>query len=692
MIAPVEVGEVVAGKYEIQRVLAAGSMGVVVKAKHLHLGRNVALKFMLVQQAGGRLIPEAVERFKRESRAAARLRGENIAQVLDVGALEDGTPYIVMEYLEGGDLRAYLDEEGALPVPEAVGLVLQACVAMAEAHSCGILHRDLKPENLFLTRRPDGRPLVKVLDFGISKLFASDEPAKGAVQTQITQVMGSPFYMSPEQVRSTRDVDVRADIWSLGVILYELVCGKMPYDHRGTTMDLLARILSEEPRPLATVASLLPAQLCAVADRCLKKNPNQRFQNIGELAIALEPFADPADRPAVASVCATLGMTKGDPSLARTDPDLGAGSVSDRSLLSRLAGAGAEARGFATHKLDNLDASALVPLDGADAEVDLHGERERAAPTVPKGIPTRRKPEGRAAKIKRLSTAPTEELSAITDDSESDGGDGGDVPLAARSTLPAGAPDAAESRPALNVTEDVTEEPVAELQPPAPEESQPPSPAAQSADDDAPIGTAVGVFAEDPHAPDRQHLPPPASATRKTMAEEEPSRPRITAKQLVYIALTCVFAGITAMLVFDAGGTAVLDPLNFLIYRIGFTATRSANTTLHMLAGTLLQLLLPLVLIFFTSWFFSRFLTVALVWWLGQSLFFTARYVADAPHGQLEPIAGDISGFTYILDRWQLMDVAADIANGAHWIGISVMVAALLAMMWRCYRPYEVFV
>ncbi|HWN71600.1 MAG TPA: serine/threonine-protein kinase, partial [Haliangium sp.] len=241
MIAPVDIGETVAGKYTIERVLAKGGMGVVVVARHLQLDKQVAIKFMLPHLMRAGVEPDALERFVREGRAAVRLRGENVGRVLDVDTLPDGTPYMVMEYLEGQDLSHHIEKHGPLPLAESVDYVLQACVAMAEAHLCGIVHRDLKPSNLFVTRRPDGTPLIKVLDFGISKLYED----AGGQHTQTAMIMGSPSYMAPEQAQSARDADVRSDIWSMGVILYECTSRQLPYGKQASTAGIVAQLIYE---------------------------------------------------------------------------------------------------------------------------------------------------------------------------------------------------------------------------------------------------------------------------------------------------------------------------------------------------------------------------------------------------------------------------------------------------------------
>ncbi len=286
MAPPVKPGDVLAGKYRVDEVLGVGGMGVVVAAEHIDLHQKVALKFMLPEA----LEDEAgVDRFMREARAAVRLKGEHVARVMDVGRLENGAPYIVMEYLQGGDLGNVIRSRGALPVQEAVTYIMQACMAMAEAHSQGIVHRDLKPENLFLAQRPDGRPLIKVLDFGISKILAA--PGEADVSTTKTStMMGSPAYMAPEQMRSAKHVDARADVWSLGAILYQLVSGVLPFQAE-TAPEMFAKVLYENPEPLRAFVHV-PPELEAVIERCLQKEREQRFESVPEFATALARFGD----------------------------------------------------------------------------------------------------------------------------------------------------------------------------------------------------------------------------------------------------------------------------------------------------------------------------------------------------------------------------------------------------------------
>jgi len=324
-------GEIFLGKYRIEQVLGQGGMGVVVSARHLELDELVAIKFMHPNFAGQQ---EQVERFLREGRAAAKIKSEHVARVRDVGKTADGVPYMILEHLTGSDLASVIKDEGKVAIPDAVEFLLQACEALAEAHTSGIVHRDLKPANLFLIVRADGSPCVKLLDFGISKLIDAQE----AALTATNGMMGSPLYMAPEQLSAAKSVDKRADIWALGIILYELVTGERPFD-APTLPQLVLRVATDAPTPITNYLPDAPEALVAVIDRCLTKNPDQRYENVGVLASALAPLAPPEaqhsiDRIARVIAASTTGGQKRQRTV-RTSPNPGNADATGPVPMSR---------------------------------------------------------------------------------------------------------------------------------------------------------------------------------------------------------------------------------------------------------------------------------------------------------------------------------------------------------------------
>jgi serine/threonine-protein kinase len=275
-------GSVISGKYRLEHELGTGGMGAVYAARHVQLGAKLAIKVLLSKLLED---PDAIARFGREARAAATITNDHVVRILDVGQLASGAPYMVMEFLEGQDGAAYLKQHQPLQIDLVIDFVLQACSAVMAAHALGIIHRDLKPANLFFVPRPDGRPMVKVLDFGVSKIVAESGHEAGRLTTTGVTV-GSPAYAPPEQLRVPKDTDKRADIWALGVILYELLTGTMPFE--GSNAALIAvNIAAQKPPPLRRLRSDIPADLEHVVLRCLEKNPDDRFQEVADLVEAL---------------------------------------------------------------------------------------------------------------------------------------------------------------------------------------------------------------------------------------------------------------------------------------------------------------------------------------------------------------------------------------------------------------------
>ena len=309
---PIARGELIAGKYKVLDLIGTGGIGFVVSARHVRLDELVALKFLRPEFASD---AHAVRRFTIEARASFKIDSDHVVRVLDVDALADGTPFMVMELLEGKDLGRVLAERRSLPVEQSVEYALQVCEALAAAHGCYVVHRDIKPENLFVSRCGAEPERLKVLDFGISKLVLGDptvplvhaaavdggdaQPVPGALGP-----LGSPPYMSPEQLRAAEEVDARSDIWSLGCVLYELITGIGPFDRASVNATCTA-VLEETPAPLRLMCPGVAPGLEAVVLRCLQKEPEQRFQDVAELACALSPFA-PLPARAAAERCRAL--------------------------------------------------------------------------------------------------------------------------------------------------------------------------------------------------------------------------------------------------------------------------------------------------------------------------------------------------------------------------------------------------
>ncbi|HEV8548001.1 MAG TPA: protein kinase, partial [Polyangiaceae bacterium] len=308
----IPLGTVIADRYRVESVLGEGAMGIVLAARHLELDELVAIKCI---RAAMPWSPDVIARFAREAKAAARLKSEHIAKVIDVGVSAPVGPYMVMEHLEGEDLAGVLKRRGPLPVRRAAEYVMQVCEALAVAHAASITHRDVKPENLFLTRHGD-LEIIKVLDFGISKTELQGRLFGGELSVKETQtLMGTPLYMSPEQIRSSREIDHRSDLWSLGVVLFELLTGRPAFAGASVTQVCSLVLEAETPR-LGEFCRQAPPELAAVIDRCLMKEPAQRFQSAAELASALLPFAPARARlhaERATSVLRAVDPSGGDP-------------------------------------------------------------------------------------------------------------------------------------------------------------------------------------------------------------------------------------------------------------------------------------------------------------------------------------------------------------------------------------------
>ena len=310
-------GEVLEGKFRVERIIGEGAMGLVVEATHLDLDERVALKFLNDE---AKLRADLTARFTREARAAATIKNDHVARVYDVGT-HDGAPFIVMELLVGTDLDKLLEKSGKLDPTTAAEYVVQACEGVTAAHVRGIVHRDIKPANLFIVEH-GGSFDVKVLDFGISKAGLE----KGSLESvdhasgDTTQIMGSPNYMSPEQIRSTKNVDARADVWSLGVVLYELLTAHTPFEGDEEVIGIIARVLHEPHISVRVYFADIPVGLEEIIERCLEKDRSKRFQTAAELAQALLPFAPKRSRAVADRASSMIALATGKDALVDSLP------------------------------------------------------------------------------------------------------------------------------------------------------------------------------------------------------------------------------------------------------------------------------------------------------------------------------------------------------------------------------------
>jgi serine/threonine-protein kinase len=321
-----KVGLLLQGRYRVLKKLGEGGMGAVYEAHHELIGKRLALKCLHAQFLSHK---EVVERFYREANAATAVGNEHIIEVSDVGTFDDGSPYIIMEFLDGVEFGKLLDTVGSLPVARLVRIVTQVCDALGAAHARGIVHRDMKPENVYLVKRGTDSDFVKVLDFGISKMKESNESLTGPSLTKTGTALGTPYYMPPEQAQGLRDVDHRADIYAVGVILYQGLTGRLPFDAESYPA-LMVKIMTDTPVPIEQLRSDVPSALAAVVTKAMCRDRAQRFSSTAELAEALRPFREldhtpvmlAAVRPSVDDQTTPFGWSE----VARgTGPSQGAG-------------------------------------------------------------------------------------------------------------------------------------------------------------------------------------------------------------------------------------------------------------------------------------------------------------------------------------------------------------------------------
>ncbi|WP_437278191.1 serine/threonine-protein kinase [Sorangium sp. So ce375] len=399
-------GEIVGAKYRIEHVIGRGGMGVVVAARHTTLKRHVALKFLLPKE---NRTAQNVARFLREAQAAAAITSQHVAHVIDVGTTEAGLPYFVMELLRGINLAELIEQRGPLSIEDAVGYVLEVCEPIAEAHALGIVHRDLKPSNIFLAEREDGSRQIKVIDFGISKTLDASELGVDGKLTSTHMVLGSPPYMSPEHVRSARCVDARTDIWAIGVILYEMLTARRPFEAEAASA-IFASIVADPPTPPRSHRADLPHELERVILSCLEKRPYLRPQTVADLAQALAPFApERARTPLERILCSGPGAAtvRASTAGAHGPVDLDGPTLTLELAERREAAAGNTA----------LPASLSAPLPEPRADP----ARDGAEPAPPRAAAEGGAPAGRTATA--MSVAKLVESTTPARHAPEDGGD-----------------------------------------------------------------------------------------------------------------------------------------------------------------------------------------------------------------------------------------------------------------------------
>lgn len=383
-------GAVLDGKYRLEVELGRGGMGVVFRARHIKLNKPVAIKMLLPDALQA---PDAVERFDREARAAAQIKSQYVAEVLDVGS-HQGLPFMVMEFLEGNDLSVELTQRGPLPATEVIGWLLQVCEAMSDAHARGIIHRDLKPSNLFLQKQGDTR-VLKILDFGISKITTPGEVNLTATSTGF----GTAHYISPEQIRSARKADARSDVWSLGVIAYELLSGSPPFLGE-SAQSIIAAILTDAPIPLGRHRPDLHPALTEAIHKTLAKDREKRTPSMAAFAEGLRPFLGegPPSQPAGDTDAVTLRKLP--------LPGSGAAWVGVMALMGLVFVAGAGLR----KRLNSNEPGATAEAGAREASVSPPASASVAATsTVSAPIPA-----SAAASAGPAASAPTKKASGQT--------------------------------------------------------------------------------------------------------------------------------------------------------------------------------------------------------------------------------------------------------------------------------------
>jgi serine/threonine-protein kinase len=387
-----QIGDVIDGKYALVRLIGHGGMGSVYEARHVRIGQRVALKFLHSRLGKN---PEIVARFVREARAAAAVGSEHIIAINDIGEGPEGAPYLVMELVAGEDLASLIRRTGRLDAARTARIGAQVCRGLKAAHARGIIHRDLKPDNLMLTVREDGTEWVKILDFGVAK-FRDALAAGGGQLTGADSFLGTPQYMAPEQFGEAAAVDWRADVYSVGVVLYELLTGTLPFDGRALG-ELMTRIRTAAAPPLATVRPDLSPELARIVSRAMARDREARFQTMDDLAAALRPFGGevaplevlvtPTSAGPIETEAPTmLSLAGGPPSLPSRGPAPSVDAPPRRRawlwvLGAALVGAGAAAAGVAAVVVFDLGGAPRGRVVGTRADAAAGAGPEGAAGT-----------------------------------------------------------------------------------------------------------------------------------------------------------------------------------------------------------------------------------------------------------------------------------------------------------------------
>lgn len=437
-------GTILAGKYRVERLIGQGGMGVVVEARHTELDDRVALKFLLPEYGAN---TDAAARFQREARAAVKIKSPHVARVSDVGKLENGAPYMVMEYLEGVDAAHALAQGQVLPIPEAIDYVVQACDAVADAHAQGIVHRDLKPANLFITRHGDGSPFIKLLDFGISKVVGAGMDNL----TRTTATMGSALYMSPEQIRQSKTVDHRTDIYALGITLYEFLTGRQPFI-ADSFAALCVEVATGVPTPLRELRPDVPQELADVIAKAYARDLSARYQSVGELVAALAPWAPPRSQPIIERIARAAGVIARSPDTDRqSHAALGAASARTNAggitggthMNAAITESGLRRPSSVVPMLAALGGLAVLGAIAIAAFFVVKGRSAEAPATAPSSDPVPATAEPTPAAVPALAPIPTPASAAPAPEPSAK-----DAPKAAASIKPKSADKPANDKPA----------------------------------------------------------------------------------------------------------------------------------------------------------------------------------------------------------------------------------------------------